>query len=116
MDLNWYIYASLFFFQVLFTHLVQFFCDLCIQDPPQLEFADRLTQHLFELTQLSPLAAAQAVVMNIADRQEEFRQICEKKAGRGLYPGLDTVSFSMENSQKSFLLYKAAMKYMQTKI
>ena len=92
MDVN--IHAC-FFFQVLFSHLVQFFCDLCIQDPPQLEFADRLTKHLFELTQLSPLAAAQAVVMNIADRQEEFRQICEKKAGRGLYPGLDTVSFSM---------------------
>ena len=53
--------------------------------------------------------------MNIADRQEEFRQICEKKAGRGLYPGLDTVSFFMELSQKKFS-YKATMKYMQSKI
>lgn len=77
--------------ETLFSHLIEFFGDLCIQDPPQLEFADRLTKHLFELTQLSPLAAAQAIVNNITDRQEEFRQICERKGGRGLYPGLDTL-------------------------
>ena len=91
--LTWYA-VILFFFQALFSHLVQFFGDLCIQDPPQLDFADKLTKHLFELTQLSPLAAAQVVVNNITDRQEEFRQICERKGGRGLYPGLDTVSLN----------------------
>lgn len=83
---------SFYTFQTLFSHLVQFFGDLCMQDPPQLEFADRLTKQLFELTPLSPQTASQVVVNNIGDRQEEFRQICERKGGRGLYPGLDTVS------------------------
>ena len=35
---------------------------------------------------------------NIGDRQEEFRQICERKGGRGLYPGLDTVSLDADAS------------------
>ena len=86
-----YLYLPVTLFQTLFELLVQFYCDLFIQDPPQIDFADRLVPHLYELTQISPENAEEVVVSNMSDRQEEFAQICQKRAGRGLYPGLDTV-------------------------
>ncbi|XP_053407134.1 nucleolar protein 14-like [Mercenaria mercenaria] len=75
----------------LFGHLVQFYGDLCIQDPPQVDFADRLVTPLYELTQMSREIAGTVITANLMNRQEEFAEICQKKAGRGLYPGLDTL-------------------------
>lgn len=83
----------MFAFQKLFGHLVEFYSDLCIQNPPQLDFADRLLTPLYELTQMSPDNAGGVVNVNLINRQEEFAEICQKRAGRGLYPGLDTVWF-----------------------
>ncbi|XP_061183430.1 nucleolar protein 14-like [Saccostrea echinata] len=77
--------------ETLFSCLVQYFADLAVQQPPQLRLMDSLVPHLYELSQGSPLAAAQVLVDQIAERQEEFQAICERKGGRGLYPALDTL-------------------------
>ncbi|XP_052249880.1 nucleolar protein 14-like [Dreissena polymorpha] len=77
--------------ETLLGLLVQFYCDLCVQDPPQLEFASRLLPHMYVLTQMSPENTARVCADNLTDRQEEFAQICQRKAGRGLYPSLDTL-------------------------
>ncbi|XP_052770392.1 nucleolar protein 14-like isoform X2 [Mya arenaria] len=77
--------------ETLLGLLVQLYCDLCIQDTPQLVYAERLLPHVYQLTQMSPGNAAHVFGDNLTDRQEEFAQICQRKAGRGLYPGLDTL-------------------------
>ncbi|XP_022335567.2 nucleolar protein 14-like [Crassostrea virginica] len=77
--------------EALFSCLVQYFADLAIQQPPQLHLMDKLIPHLYELSQGSQVAAAQVLVDQITERQEEFHAICESKGGRGLYPALDTL-------------------------
>ncbi|XP_056004719.1 nucleolar protein 14-like isoform X2 [Ostrea edulis] len=77
--------------ETLFDCLVQYFADLALQQPPQLQLMNSLVPHLFELSQGSPIAAAQVLVDQITERQEEFQAICERKGGRGLYPALDTL-------------------------
>ncbi|XP_033755939.1 nucleolar protein 14-like [Pecten maximus] len=71
--------------------LVQYYTDLALQDPPQLDLIDQLTVPIYKLVQMSPVPTANFVLDQIKDRQEEFRQICQRKAGRGLYPALDTL-------------------------
>ena len=44
---------------------------------------DKLIPHLYELSQGSQVAAAQVLVDQITERQEEFHAICESKGGRG---------------------------------
>ncbi|XP_071170324.1 nucleolar protein 14-like isoform X2 [Mytilus edulis] len=75
----------------LFSFLVQYYGDLTLQEPPCLSLADKLVPVLYGLTQQSSVPAAIAVLDQIKDRQEEYDTICDKKAGRGLYPGLDTL-------------------------
>ncbi|KAK3603036.1 hypothetical protein CHS0354_037784 [Potamilus streckersoni] len=77
--------------ETFFGLLVQYYGDLALQKPPQLHLMDQMTPILYSLTQQSPVAAAQAVVEQIANRQKEFKQICDRRAGRGMYPGLDTL-------------------------
>ena len=43
------------------------------------------------MAQQSPVPAATAVLDQIKERQDEYRQICDRKGGRGLYPALDTL-------------------------
>jgi hypothetical protein len=40
---------------------------------------------------MSPENAGNVITANLMNRQDEFAEICESRAGRGLYPGLDTV-------------------------
>ncbi|CAG2240436.1 NOP14 [Mytilus edulis] len=75
----------------LFSFLVQYYGDLTLQEPPCLSLADKLVPVLYGLTQQSSVPAAIAVLDQIKDRQEEYDTICDRKAGRGLYPGLDTL-------------------------
>lgn len=77
--------------ETLFSCLVQYFADLALQQPPQLQLMDKLVPHLYQLCQGSQVAAAQVVVDQITERQEEFQTICESRNGRGLYPALDTL-------------------------
>ncbi|CAC5420942.1 NOP14 [Mytilus coruscus] len=75
----------------LFSFLVQYYGDLTLQEPPCLSLADKLVPVLYGLSQQSSVPAAIAVLDQIKDRQEEYDTICDRKAGRGLYPGLDTL-------------------------
>ncbi|KAK3095262.1 hypothetical protein FSP39_012329 [Pinctada imbricata] len=77
--------------EVFFSCLLQYYCDLALQLPPKLTLMDKLVPHLYELTQGSPVTAAQSVVDQITERREEFQQICDRKGGRGQYPALDTL-------------------------
>lgn len=81
--------------QTLFSCLVQYFADLALQQPPQLQLMDKLVPHLYQLCQGSQVSAAQVLVDQITERQEEFQAICDSRKGRGLYPALDTVSITM---------------------
>lgn len=80
--------------QTLFSCLVQYFADLALQQPPQLQLMDKLVPHLYELCQGSQVSAAQVLVDQITERQQEFQAICDSRKGRGLYPALDTVRIS----------------------
>lgn len=82
----------IYLLQTLFTLLVQYYADLALQEPPSLSLADKLVPTLFEMTQQFPVEAAMVMLDQVKDRQDEYKQICERKAGRGLYPGLDAVS------------------------
>ncbi|XP_060076896.1 nucleolar protein 14-like [Ylistrum balloti] len=77
--------------EVFLGTLIQYYTDLALQDPPQLDLIDKLTIPIYKLVQMSPVPSANFVLDQIKDRQEEFRQICMRKAGRGLYPALDTL-------------------------
>ncbi|OWF55050.1 Nucleolar protein 14 [Mizuhopecten yessoensis] len=77
--------------EVFLGTLVQYYTDLALQDPPQLDLIDKLTILIYKLVQMSPVPTANLILDQIKDRQEEFRQICLRKAGRGLYPALDTL-------------------------
>lgn len=72
----------------LFSLLLQYFGDLALQDKTS-SLMNKLTLHLYELCQMSPIPAGQAVIDIIMERQEAFTQYCQRKGGRGLYPGLD---------------------------
>lgn len=77
--------------ETLFSCLVQYFADLALQQPPQLQLMDKLVPHLYELCQGSQVSAAQVLVDQITERQQEFQAICDSRKGRGLYPALDTL-------------------------
>lgn len=77
--------------ETLFSCLVQYFADLALQQPPQLQLMDKLVPHLYQLCQGSQVSAAQVLVDQITERQEEFQAICDSRKGRGLYPALDTL-------------------------
>ena len=77
--------------QTLFTLLVQYFCDLAVQDPPVLGLMDRLTGPLYDLTQMSKVIAGQTMLEVIKEKQEEFTQYSRRKGGRGAFPALDVV-------------------------
>ncbi|ESO96868.1 hypothetical protein LOTGIDRAFT_115358 [Lottia gigantea] len=71
--------------------LVQYFGDLALQDPPELALMNKLVQPIFNLTKISPDKAGEVFQQEIMSRQEEFRQITERKHGRGLFLGIDTL-------------------------
>ncbi|KAK6185807.1 hypothetical protein SNE40_007956 [Patella caerulea] len=77
--------------QTFHGFLVQYFGDLALQEPPELELMDKLVLPIYSLTKMSPDNAAEIFQNEIMSRQEEFRQITERKHGRGLYLGLDTL-------------------------
>ena len=65
---------------------------LGLQEPPALRLMDRLVKPLYELVQLSPLAAGQSMLGIIKSMQQEFNAYCEQHKGRGQTPTLDVVS------------------------
>ncbi|KAL5022325.1 hypothetical protein ScPMuIL_001480 [Solemya velum] len=75
--------------ETFFAFLVQYFCDLAIQEPVPLELVDRLVQHLYELARQSPGPAAHAIRDQLSDFYKEFSMVCQSKS-RGLYPAFDT--------------------------
>ena len=79
-------------FQELFDHLTHYYGMLGLQDPPALRLMDRLVKPLYELVQLSPLAAGQSTLGIIRSMQHEFNIHCEQHKGRGQTPTLDVVS------------------------
>ncbi len=78
--------------QTLFALLFEYLGEVVTQDPPQLRLADRLTRHLYELSQQSPVPAGRAVRDLIAQRHAAFLEYCETHGGRGVFPTLDLVS------------------------
>lgn len=71
---------------------MQYYCDMAVQNPPQLKFMNRLVKHVYELTQQSPMAAGKAIQEAVKDQEDMFCQYCEVRNGRGIFPTLDTVS------------------------
>jgi hypothetical protein len=57
------------------------------------------------MAQQSPVPAATAVLDQIKERQDEYRQICDRRGGRGLYPALDTVCLQFVNFPTHIILF-----------
>ncbi|XP_074640487.1 nucleolar protein 14-like isoform X2 [Tubulanus polymorphus] len=79
--------------QMIFKHILQYYGDLATENTPPLQLIDKLTTHLYELCQQSPLESAIAMREVIQEREEGFVEYCERRKGRGIYPGLDTMLY-----------------------
>ncbi|XP_041369005.1 nucleolar protein 14-like [Gigantopelta aegis] len=79
--------------EILLRLLVQYFGDECLQEPLELSLLDKLTVHLYELTQQMPAVAAEVLQNQILDRQAEFSQLAERRGRRALVVGLDTLLY-----------------------
>lgn len=73
--------------------LLEYYGDLATQDPSEVHLMSKLVKHLYELCQMSPLAAASTMLHLLRERQEQFCDEAQARKGRFVYPKTDMVSF-----------------------
>ncbi|XP_064630063.1 nucleolar protein 14-like [Lineus longissimus] len=76
-----------------FEYLLEYFGDLAAHRPPQLELIDKLTVPLYEMSQQFPLKAAEVINDFLSGRRDGFKDMAERRAGRGTFPYLDTLVY-----------------------
>uniref|UniRef100_G3TJY5 NOP14 nucleolar protein n=1 Tax=Loxodonta africana TaxID=9785 RepID=G3TJY5_LOXAF len=76
----------------LFGFLLEYIGDLATGDPPDLEVIDKLVVQLYNLCQLFPEAASDAVRFVLRDAMHEMEAVLETK-GRAAFPGLDVLIY-----------------------
>nr|XP_015305527.2 nucleolar protein 14 isoform X2 [Macaca fascicularis] len=72
----------------LFGFLLEYVGDLATDDPPDLRVIDKLVVHLYNLCQMFPESASDAVKFVLRDAMHEMEEMIETK-GRATLPGLD---------------------------
>ena len=63
-----------------------------VQSPPQLQLADGLVKHMYQLCQMSPKPCSEAIVQCIVATHDQFVEACEQRGGKGVPVTLDMVS------------------------
>ena len=97
--------------QTLLQLLVQYFGDQCLQDPLDWSLLNKLTVHLYELTQQMSAVATEMLQNQILNRQAEFP--AEKQDRRARVVGLDTVRIDADDVLVYLLLIKSVVKIIQ---
>ncbi|XP_004617520.1 nucleolar protein 14 [Sorex araneus] len=78
--------------QKLFTLLLEYVGDLAARDPPDLQLIDKLVVHLYNLCQMFPESASDAVKFVLRDAMHEMEGMVEAH-GRAAFPGLDVLVY-----------------------
>ncbi|KAL4686257.1 hypothetical protein H8957_005262 [Semnopithecus entellus] len=76
----------------LFGFLLEYVGDLATDDPPDLRVIDKLVVHLYNLCQMFPDSASDAVRFVLRDAMHEMEEMIETK-GRATLPGLDVLIY-----------------------
>uniref|UniRef100_A0A2K6RXF6 NOP14 nucleolar protein n=1 Tax=Rhinopithecus roxellana TaxID=61622 RepID=A0A2K6RXF6_RHIRO len=76
----------------LFGFLLEYVGDLATDDPPDLRVIDKLVVHLYNLCQMFPESASDAVRFVLRDAMHEMEEMIETK-GRATWPGLDVLIY-----------------------
>ncbi|KAM9678424.1 nucleolar protein 14 [Trichechus inunguis] len=76
----------------LFGFLLEYVGDLAARDPPDLRVIDKLVVQLYNLCQLFPEAASDAMRFVFRDAMHEMEEMLETK-GRAAFPGLDVLIY-----------------------
>ncbi|XP_023062572.1 nucleolar protein 14 [Piliocolobus tephrosceles] len=76
----------------LFGFLLEYVGDLATDDPPDLRVIDKLVVHLYNLCQMFPESASDAVRFVLRDAMHEMEEMIETK-GRATLPGLDVLVY-----------------------
>ncbi|XP_045429957.1 nucleolar protein 14 isoform X2 [Pipistrellus kuhlii] len=76
----------------LFGFLLEYVGELAAEDPPDLRVIDRLVVPLYNLCQMFPEAASEAVRFVLRDAMHEMEGAVEAK-GRAAFPGLDVLVY-----------------------
>ncbi|XP_008016255.3 nucleolar protein 14 [Chlorocebus sabaeus] len=76
----------------LFGFLLEYVGDLATDDPPDLRVIDKLVVHLYNLCQMFPESASDAVKFVLRDAMHEMEEMIETK-GRATLPGLDVLIY-----------------------
>ena len=80
--------------ELTLTFLIQYFGDMASDSPPQLELIDKLTVPIYEMSQQFPVKTAEVINEYLTGGHDRFRELAERRAGRGTFPTLDTVSMN----------------------
>lgn len=75
----------------LFGLLLELVGDYATEEPPRFSLINNVVQHLYELSQMSPLATGTMFHQLIQKKQSDLSSYMESHAGCGLYPSLDTL-------------------------
>lgn len=95
---NWYVFIWTLFFTVLQTiqkYILQYYGDIVKQHPVDKVLVDHVVSHLWEMTQMCKMSSATALQNILLEHHKEYTAHTEKKDGRGVYPGIDTVSLTI---------------------
>ncbi|KAM5272205.1 nucleolar protein 14 [Ctenodactylus gundi] len=76
----------------LFSFLLEYVGDLATNDPPNLRLIDKLAVHLYQLCQMFPSSASDAVRFVLRDAMHDMEAMIEAK-GRTVFPGLDVLIY-----------------------
>lgn len=78
--------------QKFFSFLLEYSGDLALQDPPDLKVIDKLVVHLYNLCQMFPEWAGNAVQFVLRNAMHEMEGQLEAR-GRAAFPGLDVLVY-----------------------
>lgn len=76
----------------LFGFLLQYIGDLAADSTPDLKTIDKLVVHLYNLCQMFPESASDAIRFLLRDAMHEMEEMIETK-GRAAFPGLDVLIY-----------------------
>ncbi|XP_001640799.2 nucleolar protein 14 [Nematostella vectensis] len=77
--------------EIFFSILLEFMKDLLTECPPDIKTVNKLTRHLFDIAQHSPVNTSRVVQGFLRKAQSQFTEQLDCTGGKGKFPGLDTL-------------------------
>uniref|UniRef100_F7CL12 NOP14 nucleolar protein n=1 Tax=Ornithorhynchus anatinus TaxID=9258 RepID=F7CL12_ORNAN len=95
----------------LFGFLLEYVGELATRDPPDLKTVDKMVLQLYNLSQMFPEAASDAVKFVLRDAAHEAEEMVEVK-GRAAFPGLDVCPvLSLQDVVKGLFVCSVFLEY-----